>query len=100
MALDLVLYDRNNRRIDSCEISESLHNDIFSTDYWKSYKLLCKLQDYYLTDAIFTDAEIKNLVSELQAYMLFLPENTQSEITMIIGTLSVKKVYKVHISGD
>lgn len=100
MGLDIVAYDKLNNKINLYEITEKVHREVFSKEYWRSYKYLRKLQDYYSTNETFSISELKGLIEELILYMQFLSKDTQVEINWIIEVLRDDRVFKVHISGD
>ncbi len=73
MGFDVVLYNRDGKKLNFLEITESLHNEIFNSKLiWRSYLELRKLSDYYLTDETFSGESLKNLISDLNNYKSLL----------------------------
>jgi len=69
MGFDVVLYNRDGRKLNLFKITESLHNEIFNSKLmWRSYLELRKLRDYYLTNETFSGEKLTNLISDLNNY--------------------------------
>lgn len=101
MGFDVVLYNHDGQKLEIFEISESLHNAIFSQSMlWRSYLELRKLSDYYLTDETFSGDKLRQLISDLNQYQSNIPNHKQSDYQEFISKISLSKVASVHIAGD
>ncbi|WP_210610041.1 hypothetical protein [Priestia flexa] len=101
MGFDVVLYNHDRQKIEIFELSESLHNSIFSTNVlWKSYLELRKLSDYYLTDEVFSGDKLRQLISDLNQYQSNVPSHEQNNYQEFISKISHSKVSLIHIAGD
>ncbi|OEH91123.1 hypothetical protein [Bacillus solimangrovi] len=101
MGFDVVLYDRKRQKLEVFELSESLHNAIFSSSMlWGSYLELRKLSDYYLTDETFSGDKLRQLISNLNNYRSNIPNHKQNDYQEFIVKISDSKVSSVHIAGD
>ncbi|MBN8253867.1 hypothetical protein [Priestia flexa] len=101
MGFDVVLYNHDRQRLEIFELSERLHNSIFSPNMlWRSYLELRKLSDYYLTDEIFSGDKLKQLISDLNQYQSNVPSHEQNSYQEFISKISHSKVSLIHIAGD
>lgn len=103
MGLDILLFDKDNKIIGQKEITLSLHEEIFNGKTkcnWSNFPYLKKLKDYYKTNIIFTDNEIKAFLDDLMGIKSFLDEGYESKLSSLIKDLDNKSVYKIHIAGD
>jgi hypothetical protein len=101
MGLDVVLFDRNTRKIGLFEIPEPLHHAIFKdTVYWRSYAYLRKISDYYRTDIRLDYTGIQHLVADLRQVRPFVNYHNQRDLDALITALCDNTVCSVHIAGD
>ncbi|KDE48586.1 hypothetical protein [Geobacillus sp. CAMR5420] len=101
MGFDVVLYDREGREVGIFEITESLHNEIFnSKKLWRSYLELRTLSDFYASDETFSGERLKNLITDLNNYKMFISHNKRNEYQEFIDKISRSNIGKVHIAGD
>lgn len=89
MGLDVLFFDKNDKKIGTYEITEALHNAIFnSKKLWRSYLELRKISDYYLSDEAYEGQALIELVTDLKRYKLFINENKQGEYQNLINEIS------------
>lgn len=102
MGLDILLFDKNNKIMGEVEITLSIHEEIFNGKIkcnWGDFPYLRKLKNYYKTNVIFKDSEIKAFLNDLLKFKSFLDERYEGELSSLIKNLD-KNVYKIHIMGD
>ncbi|MGF6949037.1 hypothetical protein QF028_001542 [Neobacillus sp. B4I6] len=101
MGLDVLLYDKNDKRIGTYEITESLHNEIFNTKkLWRSYQELRKISEYYRSDEEYEGQTLIELINDLKRYKMFISENKQEEYQEFINEISHPFIHKINIVGD
>ncbi|WP_227936434.1 hypothetical protein [Alkalihalobacillus deserti] len=101
MGFDVVLYNRDGRKLNFFEITENLHNEIFNSKLmWRSYLELRKLSDYYLTDETFSGESLTNLISDLNNYKSFISVHKLNEYEELIKQISSSDISEVHMAGD
>ncbi|SMQ81062.1 hypothetical protein SAMN05444673_4115 [Bacillus sp. OV166] len=101
MGLDVLLYDKNDKRIGMYEITEALHNEIFnSKKLWRSYLELRKISEYYRSDEEYEGQALIELINDLKRYQMFISENKQREYQEFITEISHPSIRKVFIVGD
>ncbi|AGK56142.1 hypothetical protein [Bacillus sp. 1NLA3E] len=101
MGFDVVLYDHKGQKLETFELSESLHNAIFNPSMlWRSYLELRKLCDYYLTDETFSGEKLRKLITDLNQYQRNIPNHKKNDFQEFISKISHSIVSSVHIAGD
>ena len=103
MGLDIMLFDKENKRVGKREITLSLHEEIFNGKIkcnWGSFSYLRKLKDYYKTNITFKENEIKAFLKDLMEFRSFMDECYEHELSGIIKVLDNESVYKIDITGD
>lgn len=101
MGLDVLIYDKNDKKIRTYEITEALHNEIFnSKKLWRSYLELRKINDYYLSDEKYEGQGLIGLITDLERYKMFINENNQGEYQSLINEISNPAIKKIIVVGD
>lgn len=100
MGLDIVMYDKANNRIGFYEMPEIIHNELFNSQYYRSYIYLRELKDYYKTNKVFTKGEIDGLILDLTKCKSFISLNAQAELNKLLHSLSNTEVRKIQVAGD
>lgn len=101
MGFDIALYNKDNEEIGLHEISEDLHNEIFSSKMlWRSYIQLRKMRDYYLANEEYQDNSLRALIKELNTYKMFIDEEKKEEYQLFINTISNPSVSRIEVAGD
>lgn len=101
LGLDVLIYDKNDKKINTYEITEALHNEIFnSKKLWRSYLELRKISDYYLSDATFEGQALNGLITDLEKYKMYINENNQGEYQSLINEISNPSIKKIFVGGD
>ncbi|MGG4264034.1 hypothetical protein [Peribacillus simplex] len=101
MGLDVLLYDKDDNKIEYYEITETLHNEIFnSKKLWRSYLELRKLSDYYLSDEEYIGTSIMGLIDDLKRYKMFITQHKKAEYQEFIDKISKPNVKRISIAGD
>jgi hypothetical protein len=101
LGLDVLFYDKDNKRIGMYEITEALHNEIFnSKKLWRSYLELRKISEYYRSDEEYEGQALIELINDLKRYKMFISENKQGEYQEFINEISNPSIRKVIIVGD
>ncbi|WP_127960496.1 hypothetical protein [Serratia microhaemolytica] len=99
MGLDLQITTSKGEKIDLV-ISESLHASIFSkSTRWSSCKMLRKISDYYLADAVFNGEEANMFLSELEEISPQLTECIQ-ELHHILNLTTGETIKSIRVTGD
>lgn len=101
MGLDVLIYDKNDKKIKTYEITEALHNEIFnSKKIWRSYLELRKTSDYYLSDATYEGQALIVLITDLERYKMFINENNQGQNQSLINEITNPAIKKILVGGD
>jgi len=100
MGLDILIYSNNKKCFGRSEISENFHYWLFNQANLDTglFRVLFKLEDYYLTDVLLSRNEIKTLIKELKEIEDKSPFS--KEIKSIINTLSTEEISEIRINGD
>ncbi|WBW95236.1 hypothetical protein [Oceanirhabdus sp. W0125-5] len=99
--MDMVLYDNYGSKIDVIEIPEKIHQDIFlNNDMWRSYLMLKRISDYYLTNIYIKKQELEKLKIDLKNISRFISDDSIVFIEQLINKLSSENISRIHISGD
>jgi hypothetical protein len=101
LGLDVVLYDQDDNKIESFEISETLHDEIFNSQkLWRSYHELRKLSKYYSPAVQYKGPPIMRLIDELKRYKMFIVEYKLDEYQALIDKISNPNIRRICIAGD
>ncbi len=103
MGLDILLFDKENKRVGKRDITLSLHEELFNGKIkcnWGGFFYLRKLKDYYKTNITFKENEIKAFLKDLMEFRSFMDECYEHELSGIIKVLDNESVYKIDITGD
>ncbi|KOP69386.1 hypothetical protein AMS59_23745 [Lysinibacillus sp. FJAT-14745] len=82
------------------EFLENLHYSIFTSNYWRTCKILKKIKDFYKTALSLSHADVIDLIDELKYVQHFFKGIDKNEIDHLISKLSKDDIYTVKFLGD
>lgn len=102
MGFDVILYNAEGHKLGLFELTEDLHYEIFnSKKLWRSYLMLRRLSDFYLTDETFSGDRLDKLITDLNNYKMYISSNNLIEYQEFIDRLTTRSdIDKVRIVGD
>lgn len=100
MGLDILVYNNDKMCCGRSEISENFHHWLFNHANLDKglFRVLLKLEDYYLTNVQLSRIEIQTLIKELKEIEEKSPFS--KEIKSIIDSINQKEISEIRITGD
>lgn len=100
MGLDILIYNKENKRADICELTENIHYWLFNEISLNEeiFNQLFKIKNYYKTDVTFSDKDLDKFISELT----IIKQNSkyEKEIDNILYKIQDLEIQKIRVTGD